>query len=564
MSSQIYAHVPYRHDQSTELKTPQSYAYPYPGQLSNMPSLGKPSKKRIVSWKDILLIAVVVGCLAAAICSVFQNSSAVYLGQTNQLVIVGFCLAVIALITQRQLSTAFLLYQVQHGTLTLQDLEAIIRTSLFISRTGVLSRLLLLLLLGLPLGLSVAYKRFVGGFSSIEIEGQAGMFGLSSPPGYQRIGLGVSLIPEVYLSFWRDPRTSSVYSFNLLVDTNDTSVVLDMPMPEYVTSIQSSLPADKSVVISALVLGTVAEDVPIVPEVRSNDQYWKDMMRVQFPTGHVERLEVEEGHWAIFMTGKNPTRDNQFYNYTDTYLSVWLESEGKTMAGEMHLVHITRRKCKATWRITAANITLIDAHILEIRAEAQTHNNQSLIENNEMEVASFYSRFVVEYDWVRHPRLRPINTVPSLVATMIWARLVTRCGPEEPSASSLWRGINQYRIDGHDVQTLYERETLRRSGALLFVLVLMPLLSVCATIAKIWMYSCPIDDDFGLISVLAAIAPRSLMRLKGAGLSGKLEEHMTVNVALVPNTDVAPTERVEVRLDENGEKSRIRRGVVYG
>lgn len=115
-----------------------------------------------------------------------------------------------------------------------------------------------------------------------------------------------------------------------------------------------------------------------------------------------------------------------------------------------------------------------------------------------------------------------------------------------------------------DVQTFHERETLRRSAVLLFVLALMPCLSLCAVLAKVALYSCPEDDGFGLISVLAAVAPGPLGRLRGAGLSGKLHRGVGVDIKLVSSEDGTGGERVEIRLDEISERSRVRRGVVHG
>lgn len=121
-------------------------------------------------------------------------------------------------------------------------------------------------------------------------------------------------------------------------------------------------------------------------------------------------------------------------NYTENYLAIWLSRDEQTLGQTVHKVHVTRRKCNATWRITTSNITLLDAHILETKEQAQTSHNQSLIDMNSMDVVGLYSRFVIDFDFVRHPRRNAINTVPSLIATMLWARLVTSSGPGDPTS----------------------------------------------------------------------------------------------------------------------------------
>lgn len=241
-------------------------------------SLGRPSSKPMIKWTDVSLFLVVLICLTTSILSVFSQNFAVFLGQNNQLVVVGFCLAIIAIITQRQLSTAFLLHQVQRGSLTLQDVEALLRANMFIPQTSTGSRLLLLFLLLLPLALSVAYKRFVGGISRIQIAAEPGAFGLTGAPGYQRIGLGLSLIPVTYLPFWMNPQLSKTYTSNFFVASNSTAAVLDLPLPEYIRSIQTTLTFDTAAIISAPVLGTVAEDIVLPSSLRENATYWDPYM----------------------------------------------------------------------------------------------------------------------------------------------------------------------------------------------------------------------------------------------------------------------------------------------
>lgn len=92
----------------------------------------------------------------------------------------------------------------------------------------------------------------------------------------------------------------------------------------------------------------------------------------------------------------------------------------------------------------------------------------------------------------------------------------------------------------------------------------MPFLSLCAAAAKIWLYQCPIDEGFGLISVLAAIRPDSLSQPKGAGLSGRLTRRVGVDISLVATDNYGnASSKIDICLDRGSKQSKIKRRVIY-
>lgn len=511
---------------------------------------GRPSSKSLVSWTDIGLLLGVLVCFAIAMGSVFPQRAAVFLGQTNQLVVVGFCLALMAIACQKQVSLVVLLYSVQSGRASLQDLEAILQNEFFVAKSSALCKAVLFMLTAVPLALSVGYKRCVGGSSLVSSDGVAGPFGLTAAPGNQGIGLGLSLISETYLPFWIDPNEPAVYGFNLLVASNTTGAVLDAPLPEYLKRLRASLRSDESVLLTASVNATVSEIMPISSSLRSNDTYWQDL-KTQYGTGNWIDMDMFDGHFVTFANG--PSSDNRTISLASIY-----KEEGQTLGDQIQQTFNTRREANGTWRVTSSNITLIAGELLESQDEALSRHNQSLIDNNQIDIVGLFGRFVAEYDWTRNPRSRPINTIPSLMATLLWARITTQCGTENNgSIDGIWREVNQYSKDASEVHIYRERKTLKRNPELLVVLLVLPVVSIFTFLVKMWFHSCPIDAGFGLISLLSAVNPRSLGGLHGAGLSGALRSRVGIRF------DIASDETIEAYVGEIGKPPRLRRSRTY-
>jgi len=79
--------------------------------------------------------------------------------------------------------TLFLVLEAQWGSSARQNYDAIVRKTMVASHTSIHWRGALLLLITLPLGLSAAHKRFIGGRSSAKITSPSGgHYGLASAP----------------------------------------------------------------------------------------------------------------------------------------------------------------------------------------------------------------------------------------------------------------------------------------------------------------------------------------------------------------------------------------------
>ena len=466
------------------------------------------------------MVVAVIAC-ALSIAAVLAKSIAMTIGQTNQLVVLGFLLAIMGFCTQRQVQTLNLLYEARFGASTLQNFEAILQNNYFASMITLQPRLVLLFLLILPLGLSASYKKFSGGSTERTMLAPAISFGATAAPGYQLIGNGLSLLVVTYLPFWMNPALGCTYGFNLFVVDNTTAAILDAPRPADLTLLQTSLQDDQSVILTAEFNATMTENIPI--EGKDIDDW--DAVQDSYGKAGMTHDSGPNGASEGILAGQNHR-----YNWTTIYLSHWDEIEGQTFQSQAERFVTTRRTCTGTWNVTRTNVSLSDVTNL---TDERTSQNQAIFQKNILSIGIMFEQFLGENDWatrrrydqplpdssLTNPKFIPtINTRSALVAAMMWARMVSLNGPERQSDDQA--NASKYNLtylkQPHEITMRKRIPTLQRSPWLIVVLIIHPILSTLAVLAKLFQFGTPISEDFGLISLLAAGGVR---KLQGAALS---------------------------------------------
>jgi hypothetical protein len=547
---------------------------------------GMPGRKDLVPMKDVYLLSTELFCATVALLVVFDSSIAIWLGQINQLIAIGFLLSVMAICSEGLvLRTALVSLAGPTGS-SIQDLDAVLRKDPFSSRYVHLAyRLLLLALFGLPLLLSAAYKTFTGGQSNITLNLGDGFFGYSSTPGKQRIGDGLSILADVYVPFWISPGLNRTYGFNMYIPSdNKTAVILDSPYPSYLTGVQSHLNNGEHITLSATINATVSVMDNPTEEERKSDDFWVDVSN-QFNHSMSQDGDGIAGAfnalWAG-MTGQFP-RD-----FSVMYFSAWNGSRNETFASEAIRTIQTRRQANATWLITPSNITLINANLLP----NSTLVNQSLLQDNALSLQQMFNPFLGEYDW--HNRagafdfpypdssdaasggelryFQPVNTVPALAASMAWARITSLCTTDRPLGiqSAEMRALTGYEKAAAEVITVKSVPTIRKSLLLVLVVVINPVLAFGCVVWKALCYHHPIGDDVNVISILAAVADGDLSALRGASLTGKLSRKTSVTFGVkdegqvgIAGTDCTKHHIVMALGRSGAGHGHIRQGVIY-
>ena len=433
---------------------------------------------------------------------------------------------------------------------------------------------MLLLLFALPLGLSVSYKRFIGGSTTVEYLSTDVTFGFTAAPGYQLIGNGLSLLVEVYLPFWIKPSLGRAYGFNLYVATdNTTAAVLDAPLPNDLVKIQASLNDFDSMTITATVNATVAEKIDPSPSGRDDNEYWTEKKSLFSETG-TNPIDSLRGVYQSMWAGAN---NGGLFNYTETFLSLYNTTENQTFQSEAERYVSTRRTCVGVWNITRLNVSLVDVASLQ-SAEEVTQNQDIIVD---MMVSAFFLPFLGEYDWKTRaswdqplpgnsdpetPLFFPlVNTRPALVASMLWARLTSNDGPERPGIrfDPSFPVRTSYSKDPSELKFVKKVVTLQRSPWLIVILAIHPVLTILAVLAKATLYTTPIGDGFGVISLLAGMREEGLDVLRGAGFSGKVSRKIAVRFT-ASKEEGSDYEQIQLDLDSRDKSDRLEPKKRYG
>ena len=212
----------------------------------SFPSLGKPSRKRMINVVDALATLLCILCLIGSIIVVHPSLPyAAQLAYTRQLIAVGFFLGVMTQCMLRTVPYAFLLIEARYGRSTLQNFDGLLRWTPLANHLGVVWRILLILLLLLPLGLSIGYKRYTGGVGYGHVNITQVALGPSALPGTQGIGtsttvtnatapfVAATVMTDSLAEFGSSP--SPVYGYNLVLLSETKAAALDTPLPENVT-----------------------------------------------------------------------------------------------------------------------------------------------------------------------------------------------------------------------------------------------------------------------------------------------------------------------------------------
>ena len=546
---------------------------------SGSESLGVPGYIRRCTWMDLGATAVVLLAFIVASTTAMYKPTAISLGQTNQLIVLGLTLSIMGYCTQRQIQRLSLHFEARIGKSTLQNFEAILCTDYFSQAASLQPRLVLLFLFVLPLGLSVSYKKFIGGFTTIGVQSTDMNFGSTAAPGYQLIGNGLSLLVELYLPFWIKPGLGRTYGFNLYIADNKTAAILDAPLPKDLSRLQASLKGHESMNITAKVNATVTESIDIsLSERYDYDGYWSGKQSL-FNQSGLTPDNVTDSTSQNIWAGTDFNQVTLNYNYTEVFLSLWNFTKGETFYSEAERFVSTRRTCVGVWNVTRSNVYLADATSLQPADEIDV-TKQRIIVNGMNMIRPIFLQFLGEYDWKTRgtwdqplpaangsdgpPQFYPVfNTRPALVAAMLWARMTSENGPERPRVSGYEKTYTLYSKDAGDIKIAKQIVTLQRSPWLIAVLAINPILTVLAVVAKATLYTTPIGNSFGLISLLAGITEEGLEVLRGAALSGKLSAKVRVRF-VARKVEGLDYERLYLDLVSQVKSDRLSPKIKYG
>ena len=131
--------------------------------VCSTPSLGRAERQSRFKLLDLLAFLISCLCLVVSLVVVIPHVRFAWqLGYRYQITIIGFALSIQDLCTIRLTRNLFVVLEARHGPSLLQNYDAILRNTAFSRHMSHLWRILIILFTILPLGLSLAYKQFIG------------------------------------------------------------------------------------------------------------------------------------------------------------------------------------------------------------------------------------------------------------------------------------------------------------------------------------------------------------------------------------------------------------------
>ena len=258
-------------------------------------------------------------------------------------------------------------------------------------------------------------------------------------------------------------------------------------------------------------------------------------------------------------------------NFSEIFLSIW-NTTNETFESTAQLFTQTRRRCQGKWNVSASDVTLIAANLLSPTTD------QTVIQELNLDIGKWFTELLPEfnYRWYPPKNTQGFNTFPPLVASMVWSRVVSHNGHQNVDRADQDPGHaarTLYPKTPQDGQKTYTVVTLKRSGWLLFLLAINPILVIVAVFFKGFLYPVPVSDDFGLVSLLSGVKTDCLKLLHGAGLSGRLRDDVHVRFEILKADEIENTTanaRTQVLLEKFGVSDsgnmsgKIERRIVYG
>ena len=250
-------------------------------------SLGMRSRKKNFNILDFLVVMASWICLAIAVISITPRLDVVWtLRLQHQLQVVGLMLSIMGQCLRILAPKLCIMAEAWRSKPILQNFDAIIRNSVLTSNAYFIWRTLLLAFILLPIGLSLSYKVFVGGYSTHDFGSHRGSYGMTGAPGLTRstvLKFGPSYMTNATLPFimastdlLKLPPLPQGYGFNNLVISNTSSAFLDTPLPGEVLTLQQSLQKDttSTYTLTAKVHGTVTTYNHSIENKREDNAFW--------------------------------------------------------------------------------------------------------------------------------------------------------------------------------------------------------------------------------------------------------------------------------------------------
>ncbi|KAK4220854.1 hypothetical protein QBC38DRAFT_493272 [Podospora fimiseda] len=516
----------------------------HPRHIPAPSALGTPSKRKRIANSHAAAFMVSLICLALGVLTIHPKIGWAWnLGFKYQIVAIGLLLSMMGKCTDHVFSFVFLLVEARFGQSHLQNFEAILTSSPLGSKVSWIWRLVLSLMVVLPLSLSVGYKQFIGGTAESNFNSsKTGSYGVDFP----HIGPWEPPVDSLYLLLtalapfqattnkgkgpYPQPHEFPVaYGYNILLLSDYSAAVLDIPSNEYISDLQAQLNSpEEALTIKADVDGYLSSfDASFTTKMATDDALWSSTMRKGYGLGTIELYRGQGGRLGVTNFGgdeNNQMLIGLYYNssvFGDMHFySNASDPEALRFRSRAQMYLIRRARCRGEWRLNLTGIFLehgscdpskeIDLNILRVA------NMMPFPYDVLPPLLQIFSRQVRSTEGGPDPAWLQA-TYSVCAAVVYWARGLYMF--HEPQT----RPFEPYESKSENLTLT--RHTLKAEPALYIILALHPFLVAVGLMIVLWLHGCmgvPIGKGFSFVSILSGVDAKDLHLIQGAGLSGKL------------------------------------------
>ncbi|KAM0795158.1 hypothetical protein BDR22DRAFT_826265 [Usnea florida] len=435
----------------------------------------------------------------------------------------------VVLCTQIPAPKLWIMMEAWLGSPKLQNFDAIFRNSIMVANAHLVWRTLLLAFNLLPIGLKLAYKVFVGGYSTHVFGNHRSSYGMTGAPGLTRTSVlkfgpaynTNATLPYIMASADHEtlplfPQTSG---FNNFVISNTSSAFLDAPLPSEVLPLQQSLAEDttSTLTLTADVHATVTTYNHSIETLRDEDAFWDSYL-------NQSGLNSEPDSFALGIS--------------------WIDLSNQwipAFRANAFLFNTRREICKARWHITYNSMQLVDEGSCTVSSPLPS---QDLLVTRNLAFGTYYMPSLAEY---LAPLSTPIDSDPTeqnvyewsnqwlmstfttTIAAMYWSRLTALFGPDNSATSPEYNAKVNCTIPD---TLLSNRQTMDPSWGLYVVLGVQPVLLTLVFIAGFALshFSAVDGGNFGIIAILAGVRTETLKLFNGASFSGTLTKPIGMKI----------------------------------
>lgn len=532
--------------------------------------IGKQDYKRTFPCTEFFVLLGSVACLCASIAVVVPRV-AWRLGFDNQIVLIGFFLAIMNLCLNKLTPTTLALIEARSRWCSsiLQNYDAILRNTLWTTDIGLwwqMPRIAMFGFLLLPLGLSVGYKRFTGGTSTISRSNTFhGRYGLAAPPlgdyttmknsVYYTISANVPFLSASSDDSTLSPNITTAYGYNTLLLDSTSAALLDMPLPDYVVSIQQSLQGSDYWKVSAVVNATVARyNASIETYRQKNDPFFNSTLNASTSAGDAGFTTFcSFDAFALGWLPSIPTITDGSYVlvgyyyweplFWDVYIFNASDPQFIAFQETALMFNIRRERCAGTWQINRTAVVLLEGSCSGILTNQGPVSSEIPFFLDALPVLNYA---LLPYAGHRNGSSWRMPAFATGVATSYWARWLYML-PNLELADPWDSELNYPATEEHIEAT---KATLDAKWGLYVIFAVQPTLALLMFLFILLSYGTPIGGGFGMVAIMSAIDKGSLDLLSGAALSGELGRPVKLDISVeneTPDPEKQPPEPGRIR-----------------